>query len=41
MRTRISCYTAEVLHILLLCTLEVVHAIEVRVLTIELWTHVT
>jgi len=41
MRTRISRYTAEVLRIRLLCTLEVEHAIEVRVLTIELWTHVT
>jgi len=36
MRTRISCYTAEVVRIRLLCTLEVAHVIEVRILTIEL-----
>jgi len=36
MHTRISRYTAEVLRIRLLCMLEVVHAIEVHVLTIEL-----
>jgi len=36
MRTRISRYTAEVLRVRLLCTLEGAHAIEVRVLTIEL-----
>ena len=36
MRTRISRYTAEVLRIRLLRALEVAHAIEVRVLTIEL-----
>jgi len=41
MRTRISRYTAEVLRIRLLRVLKVAHAIEVRVLTIELWTHVT
>jgi len=41
MRTRISCYKAEVLHVRLLCTLEVAHVIEVCVLTIELWTHIT
>ena len=36
MHARILCYTAEVLHIRLLCTLEVVHVIEIHVLTIEL-----
>jgi len=36
MRTRMSRHTAEVLRIWLLCTLEVAHAIEVGVLTIEL-----
>jgi len=41
MHTRISHYTAEVLHIRLLCVLQIAHAIEVRVLTIELQTHVT
>jgi len=36
MRTRISRYRAEVLRIRLLWTFEEAHAIEVRVLTIEL-----
>ena len=36
MRKRILRYTAEILHIRLLCMLEVAHMIEVCVLTIEL-----
>jgi len=36
MHTTILRYTAEVIHIQLLCTLKVAHAIEVHVLTIEL-----
>ena len=38
-KSMISCYTVEFQCLWLLCTLEVAHAIEAHVLTIELWTH--
>jgi len=36
-----NCYKAEVLCVRWLWTLEVAHTIQVHVLSIELWTHVT